>query len=449
MKKGKSISLLSIIGLLMAFLIVFTFVPFSFGVKNFNSVLGAIELDYDLAGGYAYTLSLAEDNVEQIDDVDEVVDTIEYRLEQLGHLTYSVKAIRSEGHENEDYKLRIEARGKTNKYGEQDVDGLTQDVIVATQYGELTFYGDTSANPGADKQILTEGKVIESAKFTGANSASGTAYYQTQVTFTDYAYDLLMEKLEDGNSYYLTIKLGDQEVFSGSSALQKEYFNGKSIVITSTNEDVAIRNALLISSGGLAYKFNAPENPEEITSQFGENLPFKLAISIGVAFILAIVLFVILYKGLGISFGLSSILFAIIELSMLIAVPGIKLTIAGVIGIVVASIVLFDGQIVISRRIKEELSAGKTTKSALASSMRRSLLPIIGTNVISGVIGLLIFIFANGGLVSFGITLGIGSVVALICNLVFVRMFNSLILPLNGYSEKFFGVKRVEEKEEN
>ena len=93
MKKGKSISLLSIIGLLMAFLIVFTFVPFSFGVINFNSVLGAIELDYDLAGGYAYTLSLAEDNVEQIDDVEEVVDTIEYRLEQLGHLTYSVKAL--------------------------------------------------------------------------------------------------------------------------------------------------------------------------------------------------------------------------------------------------------------------------------------------------------------------------------------------------------------------
>ena len=218
-------------------------------------------------------------------------------------------------------------------------------------------------------------------------------------------------------------------------------------MITTSDESVAIRNALLINSGGLAYKFNAPEDPVEITSVYGENFASKLAISIGIAFALVAFLFLILYKGLGLSFALSSILFVIIELAMLIAVPGISLSIAGVVGIVTAGIILFDGQVVIARRLKEEFANGKTVKSSISNAMRRALVPVLGTGILSGVVGLLVFIFAKGGLACFGITLGIGSVVALISNLLFVRMFNSLILPLNGYSEKFLGLKRTEEKE--
>ena len=59
MKKGKSIALLSILGVIMAALIVLTFVSFPVGeVKTFNSFVGAYEKDYDLDDGYAFTLTL-------------------------------------------------------------------------------------------------------------------------------------------------------------------------------------------------------------------------------------------------------------------------------------------------------------------------------------------------------------------------------------------------------
>ena len=49
MKKGTSIVLLSIISAIMAFMLVMTFVRFPVGaVKNYNSVLGAIELDHGM-----------------------------------------------------------------------------------------------------------------------------------------------------------------------------------------------------------------------------------------------------------------------------------------------------------------------------------------------------------------------------------------------------------------
>ena len=103
MKKGKSITLLSIICLVMAFLVAMTFVRFSVGVKEYNGVIGAIEQDYDIAGGTAYTLTLAKDNIEEIDDIDEVLKTLRKRMNALGYQTYSVTAAKSTDEAVKDY----------------------------------------------------------------------------------------------------------------------------------------------------------------------------------------------------------------------------------------------------------------------------------------------------------------------------------------------------------
>ena len=111
MNKGKSITLLSIISVLMACVLVFTFMRFEVGVKNYNSLLGAVELDYDLEGGVAYTLTLADDNEEEVgDNINAVIDTLENRLDQLGYGTYSVKAVKSTDESVEDYQIRIETK---------------------------------------------------------------------------------------------------------------------------------------------------------------------------------------------------------------------------------------------------------------------------------------------------------------------------------------------------
>ena len=78
MGKGKSITLLTIVSVLMAFVLVMTFARFPVGgVKYYNSLLGAVELDYDLEGGIAYTLTLSKDNEEEVDDVNSVINTLE------------------------------------------------------------------------------------------------------------------------------------------------------------------------------------------------------------------------------------------------------------------------------------------------------------------------------------------------------------------------------------
>ena len=148
MKKGKSITLLSILSFILACLLVITFVRFEVGVYNFNSVLGAIELDYDISGGSTYVATLAKDNIEEVgDNIDDVIKTVENRMTALGYSAFSVRAAKSVEEGVEDYDLIISARASLNEKNLENVAILEQDINVAIAFGELTFFGDAEADP--------------------------------------------------------------------------------------------------------------------------------------------------------------------------------------------------------------------------------------------------------------------------------------------------------------
>lgn len=442
MKKGKSITLLSIIGVIMALLIFITFARFPVGINNFNSVLGAIETDYDISGGTAYTVKLADDNVENVEDINQVISTVSERLEALGYSTYSVKALRPETGDSDNYDLRIEASPSINKYGEPDYTTLDADVATATEYGELQFFGNTEVDPTNEHEILEGVKVIKSAKY---QMISGD--HVVEITFTDEAYETIKENMGDAQ-YYLKITLGGEALapFDGStnSAISSTSF-AKSLYLTSADEASARQMVLKITSGGLAYKYDAPVRIENVTSPYGANVELVCALAVAIVFVLSLVALVLFFKGFGIVSALSMTLFMLIEVAMLIAVPGIKLNLGGVVGIIFATVLALDGFIITAKRIKEESKLGKTVKASVKNGFRRSLVPIINTGVISAIVSLLLFSFTKGFVNNFAITFGIGVVLSLISTLLFARMFTTLLLSVVKNKETFLGVNKVEE----
>lgn len=443
MKKGKSITLLTIVCVLMALLIAMTFATFSVGVKNYNGVIGAIELDYDLKGGTAYTLTLAKDNVEEVEDIDEVIKTLEKRMNALGYQTYSVTAVKSTDEAVKDYDIRIEAKASTNKYGEPDTTALTQDINVVAAYGELKFYGGTSSNP--TEEILKDKAVIKNAKYAGIDAGSGSAYYRIEITFTDYAAKTLKTKMSEG-TFYLKVTLGDTTLMN--SELSSNSFSGSTLSMwldgsQGATESDARRNALQISSGGLAYKYDVSDGVD-VSAPYGENAALISAVAIYAVAILIVVAFFVLGKGYGFITGLTLILFLLIEALMLIAVPGVKLSLGGVFGIILSTILTADGLMIIYRRITEEFKNGKMTKTAVKNGFRRSTFPILGACVAAAAVALCLFLLTTGTVKGFAITFGIGAVVSYISTMLFARMFASLILPITGYGEKFLNLKREE-----
>ncbi len=446
MKKRKSIILLAVIGIIMAFFAVMTFIQFPTGIKNYNSILGAIQLDYDLAPqGYnvSYTLELSEDENE-VKNIEEVVNTLYSRLNYLGYTNCLVKPIKSTEQGVKDYDIRIEINANEDKYGKPDTATIAKDMEAVKAYGKLKFYGGSSSD--SLDEIFTDINPIKEVKSVGYNSNSGS--YLVSITFTNEAYSRLENSMK--SDFYFKITLGDETIspFDGTSAITSSNFSNKSITIQSGDEASAKIMVLQITSGGLDYRYEYKEGFEGNVVYYvnGQGVATKCVIAVGIFLAVIIAFFAVKYRGLGISFGLTLLLFILGEIALLVAIPGIKLNLGGIVGIIVATVILADGLMILAKRISEEYANGKTVKAAFKTGFSRTLIPCISTAVISEVFAILLFIFTNGVVKCFGITLAIGTVLALISVLLISRMFTSLIIPLvkSDSQEKFFNLKREE-----
>ena len=248
MSKGKSITLLTIVSVLMAAILVMSLLRFPIGVKNYNSALGAIELDYDIEGGVAYTMTLAEDNEVPVDDVDDVIETVKARLEALGYTIYTVKSVKSVDEEVLDHDIRIEVK---------NTDSVSDDIAAVAAYGEVKFYGGESQDPTT--RILEDISVIKDSQYLGA--VSDTDHYISFV-LTEEACDALIDLIGSVSTYYLKVTCGEDadgnEITLLNTSISKstlEEGNGELSISGLASEMAAKQKALQIRDGGLAHKY--------------------------------------------------------------------------------------------------------------------------------------------------------------------------------------------------
>ncbi len=439
MSKGKSITLLTIISVLMSLLLVMTFLRFPIGVKDYNSPIGAVELDYDIAGGVAYTLALNENNEEEIGEkeVQSVVESIRLRLESLGYNTHVVKPLMNTDPYVKDYEIRVEIK---------DTDSADEDMRAVTAYGELKFYGGAES---ATTEILEDVEVIEDSQYLGKGETS----YVLSIVFTESGEKALLKEMGDNESYYLKITCGldenNEEIALFDGTIQKSFFDDdtRTLSMNAATESMAKRMALQLREGGIEYRYDILNDGQgvEFQTAYGENLANKCLVAILTIVIIAVILLLVAYRGLGIIASLSFILFAIAQPWIIIAIPGIVLNLGSIIGIVTAMLISLYTIFRLVQSIKDEFAnTEKTAKAAINKGFKDALVPTINIHVVSGIIALLLFIFAKGIVKGFAITCGIGIVLSAIANLVFTRMFNAVILPLPENKEKFLKFKKVQ-----
>lgn len=433
-RKGGAIALLSILCIVLAFFFVMSFIRFPAGIKDYNGTLGATEFDYDLKGGVAFTYTLADDS-EEVKDIDEVVKTLGDRLDAMGYKAYSVNAIKEAGVENAAYDIRIETR---------ETESVSTDIATVMKYGSVKFLGGTTDDP--TEEILNKEPAVKNAKYVGQNEMEGMTIHQVALEFTDYGYEALKSAVKgvaDGESYYLKIMLGDSEIMK-ASAISLEGITDQTVYLTQASEAVAKQTALQLKTGGLDYKYELVSS-ETVSPMLGEDALLYTLIIAGSVILLAIIAMFAIYKGYGFMSMLSLFFYVVLELGMMVAVPGIVVSLYGVIGMVVGGLITAFGLALTAGKIKYEFENGRTLKAAVRAGYRRSFLPVTTACIVAGVIGLVTFIFAGGAIQSFGITLGIGAVVAYLAIEVVSRMFIEVCFPLIKNPEKFIGVKKEAE----
>jgi len=110
--------------------------------------------------------------------------------------------------------------------------------------------------------------------------------------------------------------------------------------------------------------------------------------------------------------------------------PGVSatLTLPGIAGIVLSLGMAVDANVLINERIREELTAGKTLRTAIANGYTKAFSAIFDSNLTTLIAAFLLFQFGTGPIRGFAVTLTIGLIASLFTAIVVTRTIFEVLL---------------------
>lgn len=118
------------------------------------------------------------------------------------------------------------------------------------------------------------------------------------------------------------------------------------------------------------------------------------------------------YRLLGAIAGTALIVYAILFFAVT-KIVGFTFTLPGIAGLVLTLSVAADANIVIFERIKEEIRAGRSIKSAITTGYTKGFSTILDANVVTIMVAFILFVLATSGVRGFAAALGLGTIVSL------------------------------------
>jgi preprotein translocase subunit SecD len=191
--------------------------------------------------------------------------------------------------------------------------------------------------------------------------------------------------------------------------------------------------ALVLRSGALpaALEYQA-EN--RVAASLGAD-SIRQGVLAGVIALTAILLFMLLYYRMAGVNAIVAMLLNVLLLFSALAYFGVALTLPGIAGIILTIGVSIDSNILIFERIREELRAGKTPVSSVATGFNRVFFTLIDTHLAALILAMFLFMFGTGPVRGFAVTLVIGLV---------ANMFTSVFVSRTLFEWSLSRQRRVE-----
>ncbi len=200
-------------------------------------------------------------------------------------------------------------------------------------------------------------------------------------------------------------------------------FGGSQISGVSKSE--ADRIALEVQSGSLPIKFTATSF-NNISATLGKD-SLRNGLIAGAAGLLFVMIFLIVFYGfLGLVADIALIIYGVLLAGVVLAWP-ITMTLPGIAGTILTIGVAADANIVIFERIKEEVRAGKTIRTAISTGYRRGFKTIIDANVVTLITAVVLILVATSSVKGFAVMLLIGVVTSIFTAVVATRAMLSLL----------------------
>jgi SecD/SecF fusion protein len=196
--------------------------------------------------------------------------------------------------------------------------------------------------------------------------------------------------------------------------------------------------ALVLQSGSLPYTFKQLTETQ-VSATLGKSSLHQAILAALAGLILVSIFLLVLYRFLGLVavFGLA--IYALLYYAAILLF-NVTLTLPGFAGLILTIGVAADANVVVFERIKEEVRAGRSVRSAISAGYGKGFHTILDANVVTMITALVIFLVAVADVKGFALMLLIGTVISLLTAVVATRAMLGLLSGFKWFdSPRFMG----------
>ena len=408
MKKNKGVLSLILVAVLTV-LLGFTCIV-GFGENHTGSARN-IKLGLDLNGGVSITYQVKGDTPTS----EQMSDTI-YKLQKRVEQYSKEVSVYQEG----DDRINIEIPGVT------DANAILEEL---GKPGSLEFQD-------MDGNVVLDGTDVKSAEAkTQQNQTTKANEYVVVLSLTDEGTTKFAQATTDNLGKQIAIVYDGETI---SSPVVNNVIDGGEAYISGMSSYEAAENlASTIRIGGLQLELEELRS-NVVGAQLGSaaiETSLKAGV-IGLAIVFVFMCIVYLLPGFAASIAL--LIYTGIVIVLLNAF-NITLTLPGIAGIILGIGMAVDANVIIFARVREEILAGISVKTALKNGFQKAMSAILDGNITTLIAALVLWIKGSGTVKGFAQTLALGIIVSMFTALVVTRLIVFAFYAIGIRDVKFYG----------
>lgn len=428
MSRRKSIVILSVLAVLLAALVFFSFVPFKAGFYDYKTFFGAMDLGDDIGGGvhavYKADLSDAEDADAEMLKVQNKF------MELLKKYNFTGATAARLG----DDCIRIESSDKN--------DAATFLSYVSGSEN-LKF---TSSSYNNSEAFLT-GKHIESVGVRyNSSSQEYVLYLKLNEEGTKIAATATAAIVSASGTMEITV--GSTQIFS--SSLSEAITSGETYISGMGSGTQGYQNALNYAMQLDACSFDVNLqilDSSENTAVAGTFAQTAAIIIAAVCFAVVLAAFPVKYKLMGLIADITVLFFAFVSLFLTAIIKTTVINSTFLIGMLFGLIFMVNALIVIIGNLNDNFKVGKTISASISIGYKKSLWAIVDTSIVLFVAALLFYFVTKGSLSNFALPVFIMVGLAAFAALLLSRLLAVCVFTLADENKhaKLLGMKKEAE----
>jgi len=325
-------------------------------------------------------------------------------------------------------RARLDSRGYTEATTAQegprhirvDIPGVENAETAVAQIGRaavLTFedrFGNvllTGENVRSARESLDGAQWVVALEF----DAEGSRLF-AQATGANVGHSIFIvmdDEIVSNPVVHTTITGGSAQITGGHGGFTREEANDLATAISQGSLPFALRD---VSVNNVGARLGADALRTSV-----------IAGIIGLALVLLFML--VFYRTLGLAADIALAIYVVLFL-LIISGFGITLSLPGIAGLILSIGMATDANIVIFERVREEVAAGKTLRSALRTGYRRAWPAVLDSNITTLIAGFVLFWMGTGPIMGFAQMLIIGILLSMFTSLLVTRIIMNCLMDL-------------------